>query len=129
MSTPPRSRRLRVQLGIVAALVIAVVLVAPVVLTGGGSGGRGDCAPGLRFDRQPYVHRTGGAETPTQKLAIGVGVLSGCGNPPTNVNVRSLLGVTTARAVGIDATSGIYVRRGVCASLTGARLDACLTTR
>lgn len=126
---PPRSRRLRVQLGILAALVIAVVLVAPVVLTGGGSGGPAVCAPRLRYDRQLYVRRTGGADTPTQKLAIGVGVLSGCGSAPTNVNVRSLLGVATARAVGIDATSGIYVRRGVCTSLGGARLDACLTTR
>lgn len=123
-----RSRRLRVQLGILAAIAIGAALVVPVVLSGGsGPETAARCNQQLRFDRRLYVQRSLGSDTPTQKLAIGVGVLQGCGQAPANVDVRSLLGVPSSRAVSIDGATDVYVGRGVCTSATDARLFDCIT--
>ena len=120
------NRRLRIAIGGVTAIVLAGVLVAPVVLSGGGSGG--SCSMALSYLGHPYtVRRTGGANI-VQSLAIGVGITHGCGSKPENVDVRSLAGVSPAAAVGLsgDQTS-IYVRRGLCLHATGRALLACLT--
>jgi hypothetical protein len=120
------NRRLRIAMGLVAAVVLGGVLVAPVVLSGGGSGH--SCSMSLSYLGQPYtVRRTGGANV-VQSLAIGVGTTHGCGSKPENVDLRSLAGVSPAAAVGLsgDQTS-IYVRRGLCPHATGRALLACLT--
>jgi hypothetical protein len=119
------NRRLRIAIGGATALVLAGVLVAPVVLSGSGSGG--SCSMSLHYLGQPYsVRRLEGAAV-VQELAIGVAITSGCGSKPENVNVRSLAGVSPAVAVGIsgDQTS-IYVRRGRCTHAAGQALLACL---
>lgn len=117
------SRRLRVLLGLTAAVVVAAILVAPVVLSGG-SGGK-PCAALLTFREQTYVARE--ASGFVQAIAIGVGVTHGCGLTPANVNVRSLAGVSPSRAIGISGDeSSAYVRRGVCASASAVALLACL---
>ena len=62
-----------------------------------------------------------------ESLAIGVGVLSGCGTPPSNINVRSFSGVRPSVAIGIPSdASSVYIRRGVCAGLVAHALLACL---
>lgn len=116
-----RDRRIRLLLGLAAAVVIAGALVAPVVLSGG-SGGK-PCAATLLFRGSAYTARD--ASGFVQAIAIGVGVTRGCGAAPQNVNVRSLAGISPARAIGISGDqSSVYVRRGVC---TGAAdLLACL---
>jgi hypothetical protein len=65
-----------------------------------------------------------------ESLAIGVGVLSGCGTPASNIDVRSLSGVRQSVAIGIpsDATS-VYIRRGVCANAVAHALWSCLRSR
>jgi hypothetical protein len=121
-----RGRRLRVGLGLVAAVVLAGALAVPVVLTGGGgSHGRSGCRTTLRYARRTYVRRTDGP-APTQRLAIGVGVSSGCGARPANVDVRSLSGIAPSRAVGVAGDGAVYARTGLCAGAAGAALTQCL---
>jgi hypothetical protein len=118
-----RSRRIRLVLGLAAAVVIAVVLVAPVVLSGG-SGGK-PCAASLLFRGRTYEARD--ASGFVQAIAIGVGVTRGCGAAPANVNVRSLAGVAPSRAIGISGDqSSVYVGRGVCARASTDLLLRCL---
>jgi hypothetical protein len=118
-------RRVALAVGGLAALLIAGVLVAPIVILGDGSRGKA-CAQTLVYEGVEFdAHRV--PREPVQRIATGVGVVSGCGQPESNVNVRSLTGISTANAVGVagDATS-VYVRRGVCAGAAEPRLLACL---
>jgi hypothetical protein len=132
---PPRlfgsgvSRRVRLLIGGVAALVIAMVLVAPVVLlSGGGTGNVKPCSQFLRYQRRQYVARL---VTPTgvvDGIAIGVGAVSGCGVPASDVNVRSLLGIKPTAGVELAGEqSSIYVRRGVCSGSSPHELLGCLS--
>lgn len=124
----PASRRTRVSLGVLAAAILATVLVAPVVLNGG-SGAGASCAETLSFRNRDYTARRVGDVAFVQSVAIGVGVASGCGTQPSNVDVRSVQGLkpTVAVAVPTDQSS-IYVRRGTCSGLAGSALAACLRT-
>ena len=127
----PLSRRMRLIIGAVIALVFAVVLVAPILPVGGSGSGSGSkpCALTLLYGGRVFVARavTGNV---TQTKAIGVGVARGCGVTPSNVGLRSLDRVSPALAVGVgaDATS-LYVRRDVCRKASPARLMACLRRR
>jgi len=116
------SRPVALVLGGLFALALAVVLVAPVVLRGGSGT---NCAQTLGYGGRTYqARRVAGA---VQRLAIGVGVVSGCGVPASNVNIRSLSGVAPARAVTVsgDATSA-YVRIGLCPGTDAKALLGCL---
>jgi hypothetical protein len=106
-----------------AAVVVAAALVAPVVLSGGGSSPR--CAATLLYAGRSYTARpVAGA---VQAIAVGVGVVRGCGAGPSNVDVRSLVGVQPAVAVGLSGDqSSVYVRRGTCPSTPARSLLACL---
>ena len=105
---------------------IAAVLVAPVVLSSGGSAAK-PCAGSLLYQGRRYVARPAGTAHVVQAIAIGVGVTSGCGASPANVDLRSLAGVKPSVAVGLPADqSSIYVRRGVCAAASPAELLGCL---
>jgi hypothetical protein len=117
----------RLVLGLLAALVIATVLVAPVVFRN--APGSSTCARTLTFQSVEYTARAVPANAFVQSLAIGVGIASGCGSTPVNVDVRSVAGIrsTVAIAVPTDQTS-IYVRRGTCAAVAAARLVPCLRT-
>ncbi|HXH96680.1 MAG TPA: hypothetical protein VNH40_05655, partial [Gaiellaceae bacterium] len=92
----PRSRGLRIALGSAGALVLLVVLVAPVVLRGGSGS---SCARTLRYAGRTYTARDAGAASVVQSIAIGVGVVSGCGASPANVDIRSITRVRPARAI------------------------------
>ncbi|HVS85764.1 MAG TPA: hypothetical protein VHD91_09035 [Gaiellaceae bacterium] len=120
---PRVSRRVGLALGALFALVLAAVLVAPVVLRDNGSGG--SCAQELAYGGNAYTARR--VDGLVQRLAVGVGVVSGCGVPASNVDIRSVGGVAPARAVAVagDASS-VYVRLGVCNGVAAARLLACL---
>jgi hypothetical protein len=119
------NRRLRLLVGALAAVLIAGALVAPVVISGGGSG---SCSGTLVYLGHPYAARSVGARSVVQDISIGVGVTRGCGTTPENVNVRSLSGVRPAAAVGLEGVpSAVYVRRGVCSSANAGTLWACLT--
>jgi hypothetical protein len=113
-------------LGLLAAVVVAGALAAPVVLTVGGGPARSDCVAAVSFRGQTYERRAGSV---TQHAAIGVGTLSGCGQTPTNVNVRSLDRVSPVDAISIDNDTLPYVRSGVCGGADGRHLDACLRRR
>ena len=118
-------RRARLLLGLLAALVIGAALVAPVVFRNGSGGST--CAKTLAYKGVEYTARTVPATAFVQSIAIGVGIASGCGSTPANVNVRSVTGIrsTVAIAVPTDQTS-IYVRKETCAGVAGARLLPCL---
>jgi hypothetical protein len=118
--------RIRRLLVLGAGLVIAGVLIAPVVLSSSPTASSSRCHPHLRYMTLLYERRSA-AGVATQSKATGVGVLGGCGQAPTNVNVRSLIGIDPVRAVAIDSDSDIYVRRGLCSRSEGAQLHACLT--
>jgi hypothetical protein len=121
------SRRTRLTIGAVIALVFAVVLIAPVLPTGGsGSTSSKPCALKLVYGGKAYVARAVSGRV-TQTSAIGVGVASGCGVTPSDIGLRSIEGVLPAIAVGVgaDATS-LYVRRGVCRQSSPGALMACL---
>jgi hypothetical protein len=124
------SRRARFLIGAIVALVIAAALVAPVVLmTGRGASGAKPCAETLFYERHEYVAR---AVTPgvVEGVAIGVGVTSGCGAAPSNINIRSLVGVKPTAAVGLPGdASAIYVRRGVCSQAAAAALLGCVSSK
>jgi len=114
-------RGVKVALGLVAAFVLLVVLVAPVVLRNNPAAG---CGKTLRYAGRVFVAREANA---VQSLAIGVGVVSGCGTAPTDVDIRSLIGITPAVAVALPTESGsVYVARGRCPRTTGDALLACL---
>ena len=120
----PVNRRLRLAIGGTAALVVAGVLVAPVVLSGGPAG---SCSMSLYYLGHAYTVRSAGGADVVQAIAIGVGITRGCGSRPENVGVRSVAGVPSASAVAVagDASS-IYVRRGVCVHSAPKALLACL---
>lgn len=122
----PASRRVRLAVGAAAALVIAAVLVAPVVLLGTGGGRTGTCTRTLTYAGTRYVAHP--APPVVQAVAIGVGVLSGCGAAPANADLRTLEGIRTGIALGV-ASEGltVYVREGVCTRVPTARLLACLS--
>jgi len=122
------SRRARLLLGLLAAIAIGAALVAPVVFRNSPSGST--CAKTLAYKGVEYTARTVPATAFVQSIAIGVGIASGCGSTPANVNVRSVTGIrpTVAIAVPTDQTS-IYVRRGACAGVAAARLVPCLRQR
>jgi len=107
------------------AVLIAGALVAPVVISSGGSGG--SCAMTLSYSGKPYAVRPITGPPPVQDLAIGVGVTRGCGAKPQNVDVRSLAGVRPSRAVGLSGVQSVWVRRGVCARVRPGQLLSCLT--
>jgi hypothetical protein len=120
----PVSRRLRLAIGGVTALVIAGVLVAPVVLSGGSGG---SCSTTLYYLGHAYTVRSAGAADAVQAIAIGVGITRGCGSKPENQGVRSLAGVSPAAAIAVAGNaSEIYVRRGVCVHAPARSLLACL---
>ena len=107
---------------------IAAALVAPVVLTtGSGTSGGASCAETLLYERHEYVARPVSPPV-VQGVAIGVGVTSGCGTAPANINIRSLRGVKPAAAVGLPGdASAIYVRRGVCSHAAAEALLGCVS--
>jgi hypothetical protein len=127
---PPRTRppwgrvprRLRLLFGLVAALVIAIALVAPVVFRNSGAG---TCARTLQYGGRRYTARRLPAFV--QSIAIGTGVVSGCGSAPSDVAVRSVAGVDAAVALALptDDTS-LYVHVGTCTGVATARLLRCL---
>lgn len=123
MARPNRIRRLLV---VVAALVVAAALVSPIVLTNHGGPSTSACHPTLRFRGRDYERRAVSGASLTQGIATGAGVLRGCGQSPSNANVRSLIGIPSARAIAIDGDTHVYVRRGICAGLGGDRLAGCL---
>ena len=111
-------------IGGTAALVIAGVLVAPVVLSGEPAG---SCSTSLYYLGHAYTVRSAGAEDAVQSIAIGVGITRGCGSKPENQGVRSLVGVSPARAIAVAGdASRIYVRQGVCAHSPARALLDCL---
>lgn len=111
--------------GVLAAGAIAGALVAPVIISGGSSGG---CSTSLYYRGHPYVARETAGAPPVQAIAIGVGVTRGCGTKPENVDVRSLAGVKPSRAIAASgASTAIYVRRGICPRASARALLACVT--
>ena len=120
----PGSRRARLALGAATAVVIAAVLVAPVVLLGTGPK-HAACSTTVRYQGQRYVARTSGRVV--EAIAVGVGVASGCGTKPSNVDLRTVQGVSAARAVALASDSStVYVRRGVCPGKERDALLRCL---
>lgn len=123
------SRPFRLVIGAISAVVLLAVLVSPVVI-GGGKPSPPACARALLYESHPYVARSMPSPRLVQSLAIGIGVLSGCGTPASNINVRSLAGVHSSVAIGIPSdTSSVFVRRGVCTSLVEHALWSCLRSR
>src|SRR5690349_2629803 len=120
----PGSRRARLAAGAVTAAVLAAVLAAPVVLLGTGQK-HAPCSTTVLYQGQRYVARTTGRVV--EAIAVGVGVASGCGTKPANVDLRSVQGVSSTRAVALASDSStVYVRRGVCPGKADAALLACL---
>jgi hypothetical protein len=116
-----------VSLGVLAAVVVVAVLVAPVVLRGGSSP---RCSSSLRFAGRTYVPRAAPSREAVQAAAIGVGVVSGCGARPSNVDVRSLVGVRPTAAVGVDGqASSVFVRPDLCPTVATASLVGCLRSK
>ena len=122
MTRLPRGVRVLVLLA--GAFVLGVVLVAPVVLRGGGGA---SCRRELRYAGRTYTSRDLGGARLVQAIATGVGVASGCGASPENVDVRTLSGIPRGLAVALPTESDtVYVARGRCAAETGRPLVACL---
>jgi hypothetical protein len=97
--------------------------VAPVVLRGHGS----SCSLTLRYAGRTYAARDVGDARIVQSIAVGTGVLSGCGSKPQNADVRSIVGIRPAGAVGLPTeASTVFVGRGYCPDLTGRALVRCL---
>jgi hypothetical protein len=107
-----------------------IVGVATPIVLGGGTPAPRNCAKTLRYDTQLYVARPMPAPPLVQSLAIGIGVLSGCGTPASNINLRSLAGVAPSVAIGIpsDADS-VYIRQNMCRDITGHALWTCLRSQ
>ena len=120
----PGSRRMRLVVGAATAIVIGAVLVAPVVLLGTGPK-HPACSTTILYQGQRYVARSSGRVV--EAIAVGVGVASGCGTKPANVDLRSVQGVSPARAIALASDpSTVYVRRGVCPGKQDRSLLACL---
>jgi hypothetical protein len=119
---------MRLVIGAVIALVFAVVLIAPILPTGGSGGTHGKpCALRLLYNGQQFVARAVTAGQVTETKAIGVGVASGCGVSPSKIGLRSVDRVSPSVAVGVGAdASSLYVRRDVCRHATTSTLLACL---
>ena len=101
------SRRGRLLIGGIAALVMATVLVAPVVLlTGSGAMHAKRCAQPLRYQSREYLPRPVAPMRVVEGVAIGIGAASGCGASASNINTRSLLGVKPTAAVGLVHPAG-----------------------
>ena len=125
----PASRPLRLLIGAVVAVVVIGALVAPVVIDSGTSPSA-SCARTLRFREHLYAARAMPTPRLVESLAIGVGVLTGCGGTPMNINARSLTGVDPSIAIGIPSdASSVYIRKGVCAVPKGHALWVCLHSR
>jgi hypothetical protein len=123
----PGTRRTRLAVGAATAVVIGAVLVAPVVLLGTGPK-HPACSTTIRYRGLRYVARPSGRVV--EAIAVGVGVASGCGTTPANVDLRSVQGVSTARAVALASDSStVYVRRGVCPGKERDALLRCLKGR
>jgi hypothetical protein len=122
------SRRTRLAIGAVIALVFAVVLIAPVLPTGGGSSTHSKpCALRLLYNGQQFVARAVAPGTVREVKAIGVGVASGCGVTPSKIGLRSVDRVSPSIAVGVGAdASSLYVRRDVCRRASTSTLLSCL---
>ena len=121
----PGSRRTRLAVGAATAIVIAAVLVAPVVLLGTGPNHKAACSTTILYQGQRYVARSSGRVV--EAIAVGIGVASGCGTKPANVDLRSVQDVSAARAVALASEpSKVYVRRGVCPGKVRDALLACL---
>jgi formate dehydrogenase subunit gamma len=120
------SRPLRLLIGAVVAFVIVGALVAPVILSDQTSTSQ-SCTETLRYGSGAYAPRPMPKPPLVESLAIGVGALSGCGTPPSTIDLRSLTGIrpAIATAISTDANS-VYVRRGVCPNLAGRALRTCL---
>jgi hypothetical protein len=115
---------MRILGGAVFAVVLFSVLVAPVVLRGGGGG---SCARTLVYGGRTYTARDLGNAQVVQAIAVGVGVLSGCGASTENADVRSVVGLRPTEAVGLPTeASTLYVANGRCRGLTAAPLVRCL---
>src|SRR5439155_23411425 len=100
-----------------AAVVLAIVLVAPVAIRS--SGGK-PCAKRIEYRGRTYTARA--ASSFVQSIAVGVGIAFGCGDTPSNVNVRSVSGVPAARAIALATeTSTLYVRRDLCLNASDLR--------
>jgi hypothetical protein len=120
------SRPVRLIVGVVLGVVLIAALVSPVII-GGGTPSPGTCARTLRYESHMYVAHSMPTPRLVESLAIGIGVLSGCGTPPSNINVRSFSGVRPSVAIGIPSdASSVYIRRGVCANVVEHALWACL---
>jgi hypothetical protein len=125
----PGSRRVRLVVGAIVAVVLVLVLVSPVII-GGGTTPSASCAKTLRYEQHEYTAREMPTPRLVESLAIGVGVLAGCGGPPSNIDVRSFGGVNRRFAIGIPSdASSVYVRNGVCPARTGRALSTCLRSR
>ena len=108
------------------ALVLAVVLVSPVVISTAKPPAK-PCAETLDYQVRRYVARSVASDAIVETATLGVGVIRGCGASPSNVDLLALAGVRSAVAVGLTADlSSIYVRRGVCVGSTERQLLACL---
>jgi hypothetical protein len=120
----PGSRRTRLAVGAATAVVIGAVLVAPVVLLGTGPK-HPACSTSIRYRGHRYVARPSGRVV--EAIAVGIGVASGCGTKPANVDLRTVQGVSASRAVALASDSStVYVRHGVCSGKEHAALLACL---
>jgi hypothetical protein len=125
----PRSRRVRLAVGAIVGIVLILVLVSPVII-GGGTTPSASCAKTLRYEQHEYTAREMPTPRLVESLAIGIGVLSGCGTPPSNIDVRSFSGVDRQFAIGIPSdASSAYVRNGICPARSGHALWTCLRSR
>jgi hypothetical protein len=105
--------------------VIAAVLVAPVVLLGTGPGHKSACSTRIVYKGRHYVARPTGRVV--EAIAVGVGVASGCGAAPANVDLRTVQGVSAERAVALASDSStVYVRQGICSGKERDALLRCL---
>jgi hypothetical protein len=97
--------------------------VAPVVLRGHGS----SCSLTLVYAGRTYEARDVGNAGIVQSIAVGTGVLSGCGSKPQNASIRSIVGIPSAFAVALPTeASTLFVERGRCPDLAGTALVRCL---
>ena len=119
---------MRLVIGAAIALVFAVVLIAPILPTGGSGDTNGKpCALKLLYNGQQFVARAVPTGQATETKAIGVGVASGCGVTPSKIGLRSVDRVSPSVAVGVGAdASSLYVRRDVCPHASTSTLLACL---
>jgi hypothetical protein len=97
--------------------------VAPVVLRGHGS----SCALTLVYAGRTYTARDVGDARLVQSIAVGTGILSGCGSKPQNADVRSIVGIPPAFAVALPTeASTLFVERDRCPDVTDRALVRCL---